>query len=179
MRKSIWMIPVVLLFTALGSTTAHADSIVIDGSGNVIGINGILIAGTTYNVTWGTAIDPTFASSLVNASLINADIVNDLNAYGAPAVADAVSNNLCAVGVDGGVSTASAQALNACPNSPATWGGFVTSTSAWTGFVGNNPRTVAWDEFTVVATPEPGTTTLTLTGLGLLGLLVVLRKRIA
>ena len=31
----------------------------------------------------------------------------------------------------------------------------------------------------VVATPEPGTTTLTLTGLGLLGLLVVMRKRYA
>ena len=58
MRKSFWMIPAVLLFTVLGSTTAHADTIVTSGDGSVIGIDGIDIDHTTYNVTWDRRSTP-------------------------------------------------------------------------------------------------------------------------
>jgi hypothetical protein len=171
MRKSLWMIPVVLLFTALGSTAAHADAIVTSG-GNVTGINGITVAGTTYNVTWGTAIDTTFAASFTNATTMNNAIVADLSSYGAPHVSDSASTELIVVGIDGGPTSPFAGSTGLA------WGAQSESTITFDGQVGGNPTFYAWDEFAVVATPEPGTAAFTLTGLGLLGL-VVLRKRVA
>jgi len=51
------------------------------------------------------------------------------------------------------------------------------------GYFSNNTDGNTYGEVTfaplVIATPEPGTKTLTLTGLGLLGLVVVMRKRYA
>lgn len=60
MRKSLWIIPVVLLLTALGSTTARADTIAcgtatcVTTGGFVTEIEGLNIDGTAYNVTFDT-----------------------------------------------------------------------------------------------------------------------------
>jgi len=63
MRKSLWMIPVVLLFTAQGSTAAHADGVVVlNGGGDVTAIDGITLNGSLYNVTFTSTIDNTFSA---------------------------------------------------------------------------------------------------------------------
>jgi hypothetical protein len=52
MRKSLWMLPMVLLITALGSIPAHADGIVLtNGDGYVTAIDDITLNGTLYDVT--------------------------------------------------------------------------------------------------------------------------------
>jgi PEP-CTERM motif-containing protein len=172
-RKSLWMIPVVLLFTALGSTAAHADTIVTSG-GNVTGIDGITIAGTTYNVTWGTVIDTTFAASLTNATAMNNAIAADLSAYGTPSVSDSFSTSVVQVGVDGG----GILSPIAFMTTPTQWTPSSSPTVDWTTTVATQAQNSAWDEFAVVTTPEPGTAALMLTGLALLGM-VVLRSRVA
>jgi hypothetical protein len=161
----------------------RADTIVTSG-GYVTGINGITVAGTTYNVTWGSVDDTTFATSLTNATAMTNAIVADLNlvVWGLnPAVTDPVSHFITGMGVDGGVSTTVA----ACCYGAPPWVQLpVYPTGLWAAYVSPSgygyPGEDAWDEFSVasVATPEPGTLTLSLTGLGLLGLMVVIRKRI-
>jgi len=174
MRKSLWILPVLLLFAALlGSTAARADTLVFSG-GFVSGINGITVAGVTYNVTWGLTIDTTFASSLANALAMNAQITADLAAYGPASVAGAGYTTVFDVGVDGGTLTPYADDRF----TPTFWSSHVDTTSDYILSVQEIPAGIQWDEFTVVS-PEPGAATLTLTGLGMFGLLVVMRKRLA
>jgi hypothetical protein len=174
MRKSLWLIPV--LFTALGSTSARADTIVASG-GNVTAIDGITIAGVTYNVTFGTTDDMTFAGNATNASMANADIVADLSSD-----TYLTAGGVCGVVVDGG----SESFIAFTEESPCGYGGpagkwypVSSPTSYYTGVIQTYPGTFLWDEFTVAptSTPEPGTLSLTLTGVGLLGLTLILRKR--
>ena len=180
MRKSLWIVPFLLLSAAICSTTARADTIVASG-GNVTAINGITIAGITYNVTFGTTIDTTFAGNPTNANAMNTAIVADLSSSNT----DLTAGRACLVGLDGGVSTYGAISLAAAPcgfpGAPAHWVADTFSTVGFTDYVLTGNGTVLWDEFAVAATttPEPGTLSLTLTGLGLLGLLVVIRKRVA
>ena len=181
MRKSLWTILVVFVFTALASTSARADSIVASG-GNVTAINGITIAVTTYNVTFGSTVDTTFAGDPSGASTANADILSDLNSgtYFAAGFA-------CYIGVDGGLNTYQDESHFtlgipcAGPVGPGNWGTVPAfSTIDYAALVTAFPIAYAWDEFTVAApisTPEAGTLPLMLTGVGLLGLLVVMRKR--
>jgi hypothetical protein len=174
MRRSL-MILVVLLFTALGSTSAHADTIVSSG------IDGITIDGTTYNVTFGTTEDTTFAGNLTDATLAAQDIANDINTLD---IYLPFANGFLSLAVDGGT-----YSPTICFN-----GGYVCPTLAlppWTVYptilttnivlanMESYPFSppVGWVEFAAVSTPEPGAATLTLTGVGLLGLVVVMRKR--
>ena len=85
MRKSLWMISVVTLITALGSTAAHADGLVVPNAGGyVAAIDGITLNGSLYNVTFTSTIDNTFdAFSAGSATLtaIQTAINTALNAY--------------------------------------------------------------------------------------------------
>jgi len=61
----------VLLITALGSTTAHADGVVVlNGGGQVTAIDGITLNGSLYNVTFTPTIDDTFSAFAYNSSTI-------------------------------------------------------------------------------------------------------------
>jgi hypothetical protein len=167
MRTFLWMIAVVLLFTVLGSQAARADTIVTSGL-YVTGIDGITINGTTYDVTFGTPDDTTFSSNPLDALSMATEIANDLSPYAT--VADTAYNTITFVGVDGGANVSVAQV-----GSIGTIGLSYASYSFRPVF---NPSVYSWAEFSVVSTPEPGTSMLTLTGLGLLGLMMVMRKRI-
>ncbi len=172
MRKSLWIVSLVLLSAAIGSTSARADSLVTAG-GNVTGIDGITIAGITYNVTFGTTDDMTFALDQTDGQAMASAIAADLVAY--QSVSDAVSTNIVYIGVDVGTQAAIAQG----PGGPITdsWHTFNTVRVAFQNGVTDNPNGSAWAEFTpVVPTPEPGAAMQTLTGLVLLGLFLGMRK---
>lgn len=166
---------VLLLFAllTLGSTAAHADTLVLSG-GYVTEIAGLNIDGTVYNVTFGTTDDMTFATN-GEASDAAMDIVA---ALGTNSIVSSATYNppydvqLFCVDTGGGQCQAGYQ------TPPGT---------AWTyaGLIGGlNPASPAFGagayyaEF-AVSTPEPDTISLTLIGIGLFGLLAVIRKRVA
>jgi hypothetical protein len=169
MRKSFWMIHALLLFTALGGAVAHADSLVISG-GNVTGIDDITVGTATYDVTFGTAEDTTFASDPSSADTLATDILIDLYPTYTD-VSDSDSNDILYIGVDAGTDAYVASLP----------GDFIGSQlgSTYLTNVGIEPDVLSYAELTVVSSPESGSSTLTLTGLGLLGLLAVMRKRVA
>jgi hypothetical protein len=188
MRKALWMIPVVFLFTGLGSTAAHADTLLCGGStcssgGYVTEIESLPIDGTLYNVTFGTTDsnpapfntngDAGDAASAIGSALGTSPIVSNQTYF---------SDDVQYFCVDQGGSTC-ILLLNV----------FYEGTSisgAWLA-AGNNSNelTAMWAAETggiyfaqflpAVSTPEPGSAPLTLTGVVLLGLMVVMRKRVA
>lgn len=175
MRKSFWMISVLLVLTAVGSTAARADTIVTSG-GVVTAINGITIAGTTYNVTFGSIEDMTFAGNSSGASAAESDIQGDLSGHNS--VGDSNGNGL------GIYVTPSPNGLTLGIDEATSgvWAEQQDGTASFQNNVNNNPTVFSWVEFspqTTNSVPEPSSSTLTLTGLGLLGLLVVIRKRVA
>ena len=183
MRKSLWIIPVVLLFTALGSTSAHADATVTTG-GYVTGIDGITIAGTTYNVTFGTTDDMTFSNSYDNAVTMADDIAQDLSNYSADTVSYDGITTITYLAVDGGETTVGCVGTPPCLPQPYTNGGGVWNEyneqfepdNNYSSYVSADPSRFAWTEFTIVTvTPEPGTASLMLIGLGSFVAMMVMR----
>jgi len=175
MRKLFWIVLVLLLSTAIGSTAARADSIVTSG-GNVTGIDGITIGGITYDVTFGTTEDTTFATDQTDALAMAAAIASDLGAY--DSVSDAVSSSIGYIGVDAGTLTAIAEGPGG--PYPTSWHTLQTTTVSFENEVTNLPYSNAWAESTVVVpTPEPGSFTLLGVGLLAFGTIILLRKQIA
>ena len=175
MRKSFWMIPVLLLSAAIGCTTARADSIVTSG-GNVIGIDGITISGITYNVSFGTTDDMTFSLDQTDGLAMASAIASDLGSY--TSVSDAVSNTIGYIGVD--VGTLAAIAEGPGGPYPTSWHTLQTVTVSFEDGVTNLPYGYAWAESTpAVATPEPGSFTLLGVGLLAFGTIILVRKQIA
>ncbi len=185
MRKSLWMIPAVLLFTALGSGIARADTLIASG-GYVTEIEGLNIDGTLYDVTFGATNDMEFPST-GNASDAAADIATALGTDGivSSAVGPGEAQTYC-VGfgpeVDG-----ECYAYGAIPGSP--WSPLSTlDDEVFQASVTPSDGTY-WAEFSAevcttatgatepctVPTPEPATSGFMLIGIGLLGL--VMRKR--
>ena len=80
MRKSLWLIPVVLLFTALGSTAALADTVIATGQ-DVTAIDGIVIAGTTYNLTFTTAALTSYIGAPAGIAAVETELISDLTGY--------------------------------------------------------------------------------------------------
>jgi hypothetical protein len=188
MRRTLWMIPAVLLFTALASTPARADSVacgtatcIYTVSGDVTEIEGLSLGGTTYNVTFGTTEDMTFATNLTNADLMNLLINDALN--GGPGKF-ALAGDACVVGVDGGTLvylTYGESSTCEFPGAGFVWGVDLTTPTSYAAEVSNVFQGELWAEFTPVtqSTPEPSTAILILLGLGSFGLMSVLRKRIS
>jgi hypothetical protein len=184
MRKALWMIPVVFLFTGLGSTAAHADTLLCGGStcssgGYVTEIESLPIDGTLYNVTFGTTdSNPSPFDTDGDGGDAASEIASALGTYGIVSSATFAGGGAQYYCVDqgGGVCTL--------------LGDDTSLDSGWT-IVGTaySLKTVSdaipqggtyFAEFSPeVATPEPGDLMLTLTGVVLLGLMVVMRKRVA
>jgi len=62
MRNSLWIVPLIFLSAAIGSTTARADSLVLSGP-YVTEIESLNIDGTLYNVKFVLGDDMTFATN--------------------------------------------------------------------------------------------------------------------
>jgi hypothetical protein len=186
MRKSFWMIPVALLIAALGGTSALADGVdVFNAGGQVTAIDGITLNGSLYNVTFTSTIDNTFSAypalqedGEVGAVIFAVDTAIDAdlgtNFINDPAGAGQIQVYCVAL------ASSRSECATSGNDDPYFWEpAFDTSTAYAASLVAGNPEVYSWANFTpaVVTTPEPGTLPLTLAGVGLLGLLVVIRKR--
>lgn len=173
MRKSLWMIPVVLLFTALGSTTAHADTVVTNGGGFVTAIDGITLNGSLYNVTFTSTIDNTFSAYAENSSTIYA-IRNLIDSDLGNATIHTVYGDIYGIDVSDGYTVVDAL-------SESSWKTFLTVSDDFydRDVHGSSVAEFYWANFTpaVVATPEPGTAPLTLAGLGVIAVLMWKRRQ--
>jgi hypothetical protein len=162
-----------LVMGLIGVPAAHADTIITTG-GFVTEIQGLNIDGTLYNVTFGTTADLTFATN-GEAGDAATDIVTALGTnnivssarynppYNVQLFCVLLSTGQCQTGVQIGAGTA--------------W-----SLLGLTG--GLNPGSPAFGagayyaEFSpTVATPEPSSLVFTLTGVGILGFSMLMRKR--
>jgi hypothetical protein len=185
LQKSFWIVPAVLLFAAIGSTNARADSIVeteqvISGVPTwvISGIDNITILGTTYDVSFVNTASPTttFTNSFADATTAVSDIDNDLNALaGTPNVLITATTTYYVpylLKVTYFAATGTCEYDNPCLSTETY--DFVGTTDIALG------QTAAYAEFEpVAATPEPSIFSLMLIGLGLLGAMLLMRKRIA
>jgi hypothetical protein len=169
-KKSLWVVPFLLLFAAICSTPARADTVIASGN-NVTEIDGINVAGNLFDLTFSATATPPPAGIPADLSSLETDLIGDLNtgAYNAADGSDVVILYIDASNNDGIFNQANPDGSNwvtdnhgsgffCIPGSPdcgAEYGNFTAATPA----------------------PEPGSMPLTLTGLGLLGLILVLRKR--
>jgi hypothetical protein len=177
MRKCLWILPMVLLITALGGTPAHADGIVVTNAGGyVTAIDGITLNGTLYNVTFTSAIDNTFAAYVWDNEPILGVIGAIDIALGSTNINDGEGQYYGIAAANG--LTAYATSSTCCAATPWT-GDFVASTLTFTGAAANEPLIYFWANFTAVPAPvpEPGTESLTLAGLGVIAVLMWKRRQ--
>jgi hypothetical protein len=187
-RSPVWMMPVVLLLTAMGSTAAHADTLECGATTcspgeYVTEIAGLKIDGSLYNVTFGDNPDTTFANGEAVAEDAAAQIAIALQlanggSYGivSPTTNPSLGTQAYCVDQGGDICyiTIDVPGLG--------WRPLTTDSDTLevfdTDFLDSGGAYYA--EFSpAVATPEPGTAMFTLAGLGMIGLLVVLRRRVA
>lgn len=180
LRKTLWLIPVLLVFTTIGGTNARADSLVesaIGGTEYISAIDGITILGTTYNVTFTNTANPliTFTNSS-NAATADNDLVSALNGLATDPNAILPTSSLgtttfyvpysqSAGTVNAAIGTCSYVVPCVPPYAYANAGDISLSVSS------------VYAEFSPVATPEPGIFSLMLIGFGVLGLMMIMGRR--
>jgi len=179
---------VALLITALGSTSAHADAITnytitfTTTSGSPAPTSGSFTYDSTtpafsnFLVTWdGGTFDLTASAN--SPVLVGTGCTGEAStpAYGFDIMSQTLGG--CSVSYQWQSTTFINPrfffdvGLTASPGIQDYIGGSIPSSLTAAGSSGD------WTISAVTATPEPGTSVLTLSGLGLLGLLVVMRKR--
>ena len=173
MRKSLWII-LSVLFVTVGAPNAHAQTIVQSGE-NVTGIDNLTI-GTlgTYDVTFVVTDSPTITFTNSTDATTAADAVAAaLNSDATfPNTLDGLTESLTPYGLIGTTDyegyqvDCSTQPVNPCPVSYfVTFGENLVGAS--TDFV----------EFTPVVTPEPRTSVLVVSGIGLIAFTLLIQKR--
>jgi hypothetical protein len=135
-------------------------------------IEGLNIDGNLYNVTFGTTDDTTFANGAAQ------DAGNDIAAaLGNVAISSSFSNGEQYYCVDAGGSVCFVYQFSNAPIG-STWTLAFPDTSQDFTLRATFDPSFRWAEFSpAVATPEPSSLMLILPGMGLLGLIVVRRKR--
>ena len=178
MRKSLWLLALVLLYMTIVCTSATADPVTIVESGGVVtAIDNLSILGDAYDVTFGLTATPTFTfSSETDASMAATDINDALNGM-------AKFPNFLAGDVPGAAYYLIPYAISG--------GHFVTvvvecsdvtapcdssySILSSEFFLAQNSG--AFAEFNLTPTPEPRTLSLMMVLAGMLGLMLALRRR--
>ncbi len=166
MRKAIWVVPVLLLFAAIGAPNAYADSYTPTFTCTDTCVS--LPTAPAVSFPSPTTIQETWDTLVFTLTLASPDAFGDTymweNTY-------SISTAALASGIDISIIDETT--------------GLTSSYSA--GYGGLNPFPLGGTPitdtgvltFSAVSTPEPGTSSLMLIGIGLLGSMVVMRKRIA
>jgi hypothetical protein len=180
MRKSLWIIA--LAFAAIAAPTAHANTIacgsatcVTSAGGYVTEIEGLNIDATLYNVTFGATDDLTFATN-GEASDAASDIASALGTQFIVSAATTLGNGNQFYCVDSGGGNCQLYLHNSVlPWQPSNPEPYLDSQA--NSMIATDGGGFYFAEFSPdVATPEPGTATLMLLGIGLV---LAMRKRVA
>ncbi|HXN65399.1 MAG TPA: PEP-CTERM sorting domain-containing protein [Candidatus Acidoferrales bacterium] len=161
MRKSLWLIPVALLFTALGSTAALADTVIATGP-DVTAIDGIVIAGTTYNLTFTTTALTSYTGAPTGITAVETQLISDLTGYSS---VDGEIGLILYNGVSGEDTVGYF----------GTWG-INNGTENFACTPGGASCLAIWANFTPVATPEPSS--VLLFGSGLVAFIGLIRRKV-
>jgi hypothetical protein len=180
MRKSLWLLSVVLLYVTIASTSAKADPVTIVESGGVINaIDNLSILGDAYDVTFGLTATPTFTfSSETDATVAATDINDALNGMAVfPNVIEGDNPGVAYYLIPYAISTGHYVTVAVeCSDMTAPCDSSYSILSSDFVLAGNS-NSGAYAEFTLIPTPEPGTLGLVTVLAGLLGLMLALRKR--
>jgi hypothetical protein len=172
------MIPAIFLFTVWGSAAARADIIVETPGFAVTAIDDITIAGSTYDLTFTTTALTPYAGAPTGIASVDNQIRTDLFGNFAETLRTAGGSLGSGVILWNSTTTPCGTGAFECGVDGDLAGDWTTE-SAPANFLctpgSANCGTVYADFTPVAATPEPGTLTLALTGL--LGLILVMRKR--
>jgi len=176
MRKTLQIVPVLLLFAAIGAPRAHAQTIEESPTGTVTGIDNLTILGTTYDVTFVFTDSPTItftdsADSTTSAEDIDAAInehasfPNTLDGYYYAYVPYAVSSPFFETeGISCDPATnPCATSYDLAPGSPI--------------YVGEHDENPFAEFEPTSVTPEPRTSVLFVSGIGLIAFTLLIEKR--
>jgi hypothetical protein len=146
MRKSLWIVPLLLLFAAIGSTTAHADTL-FTYTYSFTGTNGTSFSFTTDPLSVAALGPEIPASDLAAFSLGSAYsscTLSDFQLDNGPVTASiTIQGSSCNLGNPAAVGVVDGTITNADFSTPGTY-----------GFEGLSPLGPGADSLTVTAVPE-------------------------
>ncbi len=179
-KRAPLLIGSALSLAILASPVANADPVLVGPQNNPTGIDGLVVDGTTYNVTFTT--DPTKLNTFVHGTALSSDanaaLANALNALGVTELGPTVTPEGYLADVDNSLSLFQGPAcfgfFDSFVNIPCPANGWLTTDDGGSWTLGNNgSEYVVAADFTTV--PEP--LSLTLFGTGLAGVIAMRRRR--
>jgi len=170
-RKSFWIVPIIFLFAAMGATAAHADTI------TTYSVSATFSDGATASGTFSYDSDD---STYTAVDIASVDAANAAASDQFTSTANIVAANSSILEIYSDNGTAGLSLVFPSIATPLTGPENLISGPCWEGgclYVSPNPLETTAGYITPVATPEPTTGALLLTGVGLVGTLALIRKR--
>jgi len=170
-QKLFWILPTIFLFGVMGATGAHADTI------TTYSVSATFSDGATASGTFSYDSDDSTYTAIDIASV---DVANAAGNEQFTSTANIVDANSSLLYVSSDDETVVLGLIFPSIATPLTGPEDLLSGPCWEGgclYVSPNPLQTTAGYITPVATPEPPTRALLLTGIGLIGTLVMIRKR--